>query len=208
VALRNSRAKLGHNLPPGKLIGYARVSTKEQELRVQLDDLEKAGCWNIYKEHASASKRRKRPQLELALMDLRPGDTLVVWRLDRFARNMRELYELLDRVHEAGAGFKSLKETIDMSTAVGRMLLGIFGVLAQFEAELTAERTGAGIAALKAHGGSYGAKPKLSEKRAKRMVAEKKAGATKAALAIKYGLSPASVTNYINRAKKRRRKAT
>lgn len=191
----------------GKLIGYARVSTKDQELRMQLLDLERAGCWNIYKEHASASKRRKRPELELALMDLRPGDTLIVWKLDRLARNMRELYSILDRINAAGAGFKSLKENIDLATPLGRLLLGVFGSLAQFEAELTAERTAAGIKALKAQGYDYGPKPMLSPKRAEQLVKlAKKPGANKSELGRRFGMTRASVVNYIKRAAARKAK--
>ena len=191
--------------PTGKLIGYARVSTKDQKLRMQLDALKEAGCWNVYQEHASASKRRRRPQLELALMDLRPGDTLLVWKLDRLARDMRELYQLLDRIHAAGAGFKSLKENIDLTTPLGRLLLGLFGHLAQFEAELTAERTGAGIAALKARGFMYGARPKLSIAKAAELVRLRKSGATAAAVAKRFGVSAGSVRNYMQRAKRRKR---
>lgn len=194
--------------PTGKLIGYARVSTQDQELRAQLDALTEAKCWNIYKEHASASKGKKRKQLELALIDLRPGDTLVVCRLDRLARNMRELYRILDLVHEKGAGFKSLKENIDLATPLGRLLLGVFGALAEFEAALTAERTSAGIKAIKARGLFYGAKPKLSAKRAAELVRLRKANKklwTKTKLGKRFGISPASVNNYMRRAAKRRK---
>lgn len=172
---------------------------------MQRDALEKAGCWNIYEEKRSAT-RGKRPQLELALMDLRKGDTLVVWKLDRLVRNARGLYALLDRIHDAGANFKSLQEQFDFSTPMGAFVLGILGLVAQLEAQMTAHRTSAGIAALKAHGGSYGAKPKLSPAKAARMVAERKAGVTVAKLATKYGVSTASVNNYMKRAKLRRRK--
>lgn len=184
----------------GKLIGYARVSTKDQELRLQIDELRKVGCWNIYEEHASASKGRTRPQLELALIDLRPGDTLIVWRLDRLARNMRELYKLLDRIHEAGAGFKSLKENIDLATPLGRLLLGVFGSLAQFEAELTAERTAAGIKALKARGFLYGPKPKLNTGQMMTLWGLRQKGWTVTRLAKRYRISTASVNNYLKRA--------
>jgi DNA invertase Pin-like site-specific DNA recombinase len=190
--------------PTGKLIGYARVSTQEQKLRLQLDDLERAGCWNIYQEHASASKRRKRPQLELALMDLRPGDTLIVWKLDRLTRNLRELFLILDRIHEAGAGFKSLTEQIDLSTATGRLLLGMFGAFAQFAAELTAERTGAGIRAIQARGLQYGAKPMLSEAKTKALLKMRKSGASRAETARKFKVSPGTVRNYELRAKRRK----
>lgn len=196
--------------PTGKLIGYARVSTKEQELRMQLDDLERAGCWNIYKEHASASKGRKRPELELALLDLRPGDTLVVWKLDRLTRNLRELFQILDRIHEAGAGFKSLTEQIDLSTATGRLLLGMFGAFAQFAAELTAERTGRGIRAIQERGLAYGAQPKLSKAqvsqikklRRKRRPRNRKGRRahrewTIERLAKRYRVSSATINNYL-----------
>jgi DNA invertase Pin-like site-specific DNA recombinase len=192
--------------PVGKLIGYARVSTKDQELRLQLDDLKRAGCWNIYEEHASASKGRKRPQLELALTDLRAGDTLIVWKLDRLARNMRELLRILDRIQSSGAGFKSLKESIDLATPVGRMMLGVFGTLAQFESDLTAERTKAGIKAIQDRGLQYGALPKLSEDKAKALVKMRKSGATIAETARQFNVSTGSVRNYMLRAKGRKRR--
>lgn len=187
----------------GKLIGYARVSTEDQELRLQIDALEKAGCWNIWKEKRSATKG-PRPQLELAIADLRPGDTLIVWKLDRLARNARELYARLDQINAAGAQFKSLQESFDFTTAMGQFVLGILGLVAQLEAQMTSQRTAAGIKAIQERGMRYGAKPKLSDAKAARMIAERKAGKTVAALAGKYGVSTASVTNYVNRAKRRR----
>ena len=189
--------------PTGKLIGYARVSTEDQELRLQIDALEKAGCWNIWKEKRSAT-RGKRPELEKAIADLRPGDTLVVWKLDRLARNARELYARLDAINDAGAQFKSLQENFDFTTAMGQFVLGILGLVAQLEAQMTAQRTSAGMQALKATGYKLGAHPKLTEAKAARMIAERKAGKTIAALAGKYGLSTAGVSLYINRAKRKR----
>lgn len=190
----------------GKLIGYARVSTEDQELRLQIDALERAGCWNIYKEHRSASRGRPREQLELALIDLRPGDVFVVWKLDRLARNMRQLYAIVDRIHAAGASFKSLTEGVDFTTPSGELMFSMLGAFAQFEAAMTARRTAAGIKALQDRGFSYGAKMKLSAAKAKRLVAERKAGKTVAALAAKYGISTASVNNYMKRARVRRRR--
>jgi DNA invertase Pin-like site-specific DNA recombinase len=189
----------------GRLIGYARVSTEDQELRLQLDALKAAGCWNVYEEKRSAT-RGKRPQLELALLDLRPGDTLVVWKLDRLVRNARGLYTLLDRINAAGAQFKSLQENFDFTTAMGQFVLGILGLVAQLEAQMTAQRTAAGIKAIQARGMRYGAKPKLSAARAARLVSDRKAGEKIAKLAVKYGISTASVNNYVNRAKRRRSK--
>jgi DNA invertase Pin-like site-specific DNA recombinase len=188
----------------GKLIGYARVSTEDQELRLQLDALEKAGCWNVYKEHRSAT-RGKRPQLELALMDLRAGDTLVVWRLDRLVRNARDMYKLLDRITAAGANFKSLQEGYDFTTPMGQFVLGLLGLLAQLEAQWTAQRTAAGIKALQERGYAYGAKPKLSDARAKALVAMRKSGETVAETARRFKVSPGTVQNYMKRAKARKR---
>jgi DNA invertase Pin-like site-specific DNA recombinase len=187
----------------GKLIGYARVSTEDQELRLQIDALEKAGCWNIYKEHASATRGR-RPQLELALIELRPGDVFVVWKMDRLARNMRQLYAIVDRIHASGASFKSLTEGIDFSTPTGELMFGMLGHFAQFEAAMTAKRTAAGIKALKDRGFSYGAKPKLSDKQASQLVKLRKKGLSKAVLAKQFKISPGSVTNYVKRSVRRK----
>lgn len=185
------------------MIGYARVSTEDQELRLQLDALHAAGCWNIWQEKRSAT-RGKRPELEKAIADLRPGDTLVVWKLDRLARNARELYARLDQINAAGAQFKSLQENFDFTTAMGQFVLGILGLVAQLEAQMTSQRTSAGMQALKARGHLLGARPKLSDAKASRMIAERKAGKTIASLAEKYGVSTASVNNYVQRAKRRR----
>lgn len=191
--------------PNGKLIGYARVSTEDQELRMQLDALQAAGCWNIYQEKRSAT-RGKRPELELALIDLRPGDTLVVWKLDRLVRNARGLYDLLDRIHAAGANFKSLQEQFDFTTPMGQFVLGILGLVAQLEAQMTSHRTSAGIKAIQERGLHYGARPKLSDAKAARLVEMRKAGAKVAEVAKRFGVSTASVNNYVNRAKVRRKR--
>ncbi len=193
--------------PDGKLIGYARVSTDEQEMRLQLDALEKVGCWNIYREKGSAIRPgRKRKELELALIDLRPDDTFVVWRLDRLGRHVGETIKLMDRIRATGAGFMSITERIDMSTPVGRLMFHVIAAFAQFESDSTSQRTAAGIKAIQDRGLRYGATPKLSEAKAGKMLAELKAGATKAALARKYGITPASVGNYAKRAKLRRKR--
>ncbi len=192
--------------PTGKLIGYARVSSDDQEMRMQIDDLQRAGCWNIWKEHRSAWKRHKRPELEKALADLRPGDTFVVWKLDRLARNLGDAIVLIDRIGKAGAGFMALRDKIDLTTAVGRLMFHVIGAFAEFEVALTSERTGAGIAALRAAGWSPGAPQKLSKEKAARMVAERKEGKPLRGLAKKYGLSTAGVSLYVKRAKRRRPK--
>lgn len=194
-----------HTKPTGKLIGYARVSTEDQELRLQRDALEKAGCWNIYEEKASAS-RGKRPVLDLALMDLRPGDVFVVWKLDRLARNMRQLFALVDAIHAKGASFKSLTEGVDFTSPAGELMFSMLGAFAQFEAAMTSRRTAAGIKAIQERGLQYGAKPMLSPAKAKALVKMRKGGATAAAVAAKFKVSTGTVNNYVKRAKARRRK--
>lgn len=171
---------------------------------MQIDALERDGCWNIYKEHRSAT-RGPRAQLELALIDLRPGDTFVVWKLDRLARNLRQLYNIVDRIHAAGASFKSLTEGIDYSTPMGELMFAQLGAFAQFEAAMTSKRTAAGIEALQARGFSYGAQPKLTNRQAAHLVRLRKSGLSKAEIARRFDISPASVTNYVNRAKLKRK---
>lgn len=182
----------------GRLIGYARVSTEDQELRLQLDALERAGCATIYQEHQSAT-RGKRKQLDLAIMDLRPGDVLMVWKLDRLGRNLRQLYAIVDRIHAAGAKFKCLTEPIDFTTPWGELMFNQMGAYAQFEASMTSKRTAAGIAALKAAGFEYGPGPKLPPEKARQLVAMRK-HKTAAEVAKAFKVSPATVNNYVRRA--------
>jgi DNA invertase Pin-like site-specific DNA recombinase len=153
-------------LPPATpfLVGYARVSTREQNLDLQIDALRRAGVKedNLHVEKVSANSR-KRPALDDAIRDLRPGDMLVVWRLDRLARSMKELYERLDAIKAEGASFKSLMEQFDFTTATGQLILGFLGLMAQFERQLTVERTRAGIKSLRDKGLPYGRKPKMTQ---------------------------------------------
>ena len=188
----------------GRLIGYARVSTEDQELRLQLDALERAGCSHIYKEHRSATRGR-RPQLELALVDLMEHDVLVVWKLDRLGRNMRQLYAILDKVHARGASFKSLTEGIDLTTPTGELMFGMLGHFAQFEAAMTAKRTAAGIKAIQERGLHYGGRPKLSDAKVERLLRWRKAKVTRAEVARRLHISPGSVRNYELRARARKR---
>jgi DNA invertase Pin-like site-specific DNA recombinase len=151
--------------PEGYLVGYARVSTKDQNLDLQLDALRKAGVRdaNLHVEKLSATAK-KRPALDLAINDLRKGDTLLVWRLDRLARNMQDLYERLGRVYAKGARFRSLTENFDFGTITGEFVLGILGLVAQLERQIIAQRTKAGIESWKAKSpGRWGRAAKLTE---------------------------------------------
>jgi DNA invertase Pin-like site-specific DNA recombinase len=141
------------------LIGYARVSTSGQDLALQVDALQSAGCERIYRDVGSGSIRR-RPELDKCLDYLRQGDTLVVWRLDRLGRSLRHLLELVAGLQERHIAFRSLKENIDTSTATGRLFFHLVGALAEFERELIRERSAAGREAARARG-RHGGRPRL-----------------------------------------------
>jgi DNA invertase Pin-like site-specific DNA recombinase len=132
-------------------IGYARVSTKEQSFDLQLDALRKAGCKKIYQETVSGAKAA-RVQLDLMLDNLRAGDVLVIWKLDRLGRSLRHLVELVHGLMEKGAGLKSLNDPIDTTTPQGRLSFNLFASLAEFERDLIRERTQAGLSAARARG--------------------------------------------------------
>lgn len=178
--------------PKGELIGYARVSTEDQSLILQTDALKAVGCLNIYEEKKSGAAKN-RPMLDLAIKDLRPGDTLVVWRIDRLARSGVELYRRLGLIEQAGAGFRSLQENFDFSTATGRFVLGILGLVAEMERQLTIDRTKAGMAALKARGKPLGAKRKVTEKVKDKIRAMVMQGKTTAQIAKSCGIATSSV---------------
>ncbi len=143
------------------LYGYARVSTDDQELALQLDALKQAGCdeANIYSEKVSGAKS-DRPVLDACLSKLKNGDTLLVWRLDRLGRSMPHLVGLVEELRENGVGFRSICDgVIDTTTASGELVFNIFSSLAQFERRLTQERTRAGLEAARARGKTGGRKP-------------------------------------------------
>ena len=143
------------------LLGYARVSTTEQNPDLQVDELTAAGCWKVWTDHASGALDR-RPELDAVLEQLRPGDTLVVWRLDRLGRSLRHLIEVVTGLDERGVGFRSLRESIDTTTAGGRLVFHLFGALAQFEREIIRDRTVAGLTAARARGRVGGRPSKLT----------------------------------------------
>jgi len=144
------------------LIGYARVSTHEQDLAPQIDALQAAGCEKIFTEKASGAQH-DRPQLKAALEYMRAGDTLVVWKLDRLARSLRQLIETVEDLHERKIGFRSLTESIDTTTSGGKLIFHIFGALAEFKRSVIRERTNAGLAAARSRGRLGGRPTALSE---------------------------------------------
>lgn len=141
-------------------IGYARVSADDRKLDLQRDALNRAGCAKIYEETASG-KAVGRPALEQCRKALRPGDTLVVWRLDRVGRSLPDLVQIVVELEQRGIGFESLSERIETSSAAGKLVFDVFTALAEFERNLIRERTHAGLAAARARGRAGGRKPKL-----------------------------------------------
>jgi DNA invertase Pin-like site-specific DNA recombinase len=148
------------------LIGYARVSTQDQTLNLQLDALDRAGCERVFTDTASGAKAA-RPGLDDALSHLRSGDTLVVWKLDRLGRSLRHLIDTIQALSERGVGFKSLQESIDTTTPGGKLVFHVFGALAEFERDLVRERTNAGLRAARARG-RKGGRPKALTERQRR----------------------------------------
>lgn len=181
------------------LIGYARVSTQDQNPDLQTDALAAAGCEQVYEEKLSG-KSRSRPQLEECLRTLRKGDVLVVWRLDRLGRSLKDLVEIITDLEQRGVAFKSVTESIDTTSAGGKLVFHLFGALAEFESSLIRERTIAGLAAARARGRNGGRKPKMSAgdiKKAKAMLADP--DITKLEVAEHFGVSRVTLNASLNR---------
>lgn len=143
------------------LIGYARISTSEQSMDLQIDALKNAGCEKVFTDTVSGSKSR-RPGLDEALRFVRDGDTLVVWKLDRLGRSLSHLLQTMETLQKRGVSFKSLSDGIDTDTSMGKMIFGIFGSLSEFELSLMRERTLAGLKAARARGRNGGRKRTLN----------------------------------------------
>jgi DNA invertase Pin-like site-specific DNA recombinase len=144
-------------------VGYARVSTEEQNLDMQRRSLKAGGCELVFEDCGVSGIARSRPQLDKALAGLRQGDILVVWKLDRLGRSLSHLIEVVQTLGERGVGFQSMSEAIDTTTAGGRLVFHVMGALAEFERSLIAERTRAGMAAAKARGDAVGRPRKLTQ---------------------------------------------
>lgn len=143
------------------IVGYARISTTEQNLDLQIDALNKAGCEKIFTDTISGSKA-DRPGLNEALLYVRSGDVLVVWKLDRLGRSLKHLIDTVQALTAREIEFKSLQENLDTTSSTGKLLFHIFGSMAEFERDLIRERTLAGLAAARARGRLGGAPKKLS----------------------------------------------
>lgn len=179
------------------LIGYARVSTQDQNTGMQIDALQAAGCEKVFTDKASGASA-DRPELESALSYLREGDVLAVWRLDRLGRSLKHLVEVVADLETKGIGFRSLNESIDTTTAQGKLIFHIFAALAEFERDLIRERTKSGLAAARARGRKGGRKPSLSPKKiqvARQMYAQ--GDSTVAEIAKVLGVSRATIYRHL-----------
>ncbi len=181
----------------GYALGYARVSTLDQHPELQLDALQAAGCARIFVERASGALDT-RPELAKVLDHLRPGDTLVVWKLDRLGRSLRHLIDVVGELERRGVGFKSLQEALDTTTPGGRLVFHLFGALAEFERDLVRERTRAGLAAARARGRVGGRPPRMTPEKAAvaRQLYESRQH-TVAAIAETLGVSRASIYRHV-----------
>ena len=189
------------------LIGYARVSTEEQSLEMQIQALMKAG---VPKAHISVEKvsaaRVVRPALEEILAGLRDGDTLVVWKMDRIARSLVDLLTKMDQIKASGASFRSLTEQIDTSTPGGRLIFHVLGALAEFERDLIVERTRSGVKAAKARGVRFGQQPKLSPAQVKEAQRLRNKGQSIRQIAEFFDVSHNTIRNWTTGPGRKRRK--
>jgi DNA invertase Pin-like site-specific DNA recombinase len=179
------------------LIGYARVSTADQRLDLQTDALEGAGCERLFTDAASGAKA-DRPGLQEALDFARTGDTLVVWRLDRFGRSLKDLVERVERLRERGVGFRSLQEGIDTTSPSGKLVFHVFASLAEFERELIRERTMAGLASARARGRKGGRPPKMDARKvdlASKLMRDPDVSVQEVCDAV--GVAPATLYRYV-----------
>ena len=179
------------------LVGYARVSTQDQKPELQLDALQAAGCEKVFVEKASGAQR-DRPELKAAVEFMREGDALVVWKLDRLARSMKQLIETVEGLDDRKIGFRSLTEAIDTTTAGGKLVFHIFGALAEFERSIIRERTKAGLDAARKRGRTGGRPPKLKDadlKAARAMLMDRTL--TVEEIARQLRVSPATLYRYL-----------
>jgi len=181
------------------LIGYARVSTNDQETATQVAALKAAGCERTYREKASGG-RWDRPELHRLLDQIRKDDVLVVWKLDRLSRSLRDVLAIMDRLSEAGAGFRSLTEAIDTTTPAGRMMMQMVGAFAEFERMMLRERTKAGLDSARRDGRIGGRPTKLSPQQQAEIVRMVSKGRKTAADAARlFKIHPATVSRLLAR---------
>jgi DNA invertase Pin-like site-specific DNA recombinase len=194
--------RLATGKAPTMLLGYARVSKSEdQETAPQIRALKKAGCKKIFEEAASGG-RWDRPELRRLLDQFRAGDTLVVWKLDRLSRSLKDLLVILERIQVAGGKFRSLTESIDTSGAAGRMMMHMLGSFAEFEREMIRERTRAGLREARTQGRIPGRKPRITAEQRKEIINAVSSGRkTAAEMARLFKIHRATISRFISQAR-------
>ncbi len=180
------------------LIGYARVSTHDQNLDLQKDALNAAGCEKIFVDELSGASA-VRPGLQQSIESLREGDVLVVWRLDRLGRSLRNLIELVGQLDEMKVGFQSIQESMDTSTSGGKLIFHVFGALAEFERNLIKDRTNAGLAAARARERKGGRPQKLSENQQQMVVRAWREGTPVPDILKAANISKSTLYSYIDK---------
>jgi DNA invertase Pin-like site-specific DNA recombinase len=186
-------------VPEPYLLGYARVSKgDDQSNAAQLTALKRAGCARLFEEAASGG-RWDRPVLQELMRQLRPGDVVVVWKLDRLSRSLKDLLHLMERIEAAGAGFRSLTEAVDTTTPAGRMMMQMVGAFAEFERAMIRERTSAGLAQARAEGRVGGRRRKLGDKQRAEIAESVLSGRkTAAEMARIYNVSQPTVSRIVS----------
>jgi DNA invertase Pin-like site-specific DNA recombinase len=180
-------------------IGYARVSTQDQDTAAQIDALKTSGCELIFQEKASGG-RWDRPELHRLLGQLRKGDVLVVWKLDRLSRSLKDVLTLMEKIAQVGAGFRSLTEVIDTTSPGGRMMMQIVGTFAEFERAMLRERTHIGLDAARKQGRVGGRRPKLKKHQQQEIVNLVNSGQKTAADAARlFNVHPSTVSRLLQR---------
>ena len=180
-------------------LGYARVSTQDQDATAQIAALRAAGCELIFQEKASGG-RWDRPELHRLLGQLRKEDVLVVWKLDRLSRSLKDVLSLMEKIAQAGAGFRSLTEVIDTTSPAGRMMMQIVGTFAEFERAMLRERTQSGLDMARIQGRIGGRRPKLKANQQQEIVNLVNSGKKSAADAARlFSVHPATVSRLLQR---------
>ena len=184
-------------------VGYARVSSTGQNLQSQLEALEKAGCEKIFQEKKSGTNISKREELQNALDFVRNGDTLIVTRLDRCSRNVKDLHEIIETLNNKQVGFKATEQEIDTTTSAGRLMIGLLSIVSAFETDLRAERQADGIASAKKRGVKFGVSAKLTDSDVKEIIElQNNSDLTNQDIADKFEIARSTLLRYVANYKK------
>ena len=180
-------------------VGYARVSSSGQNLEYQLEALELAGCEKIFHEKKSGTKSYNRPELQNALDFCRDGDTLIVTRLDRCSRNVKDLHQIIETLNTKNVSFKATEQDIDTTTSAGRLMIGLLSIVSAFETDLRAERQADGIKSAQKRGVQFGAKNVFDDDRTKEAIELQKTEMTNQEIADKFNIGKSTMLRYISK---------